>query len=155
MRILLPLLALTSCASPSTAPAAPGAMMELRTAVADLNRAYQAADVARLEQLVSADYVHTNSGAAPIGREQWLAWNRTRAERHASGAWSTASYDVSDLRIDELDADTALVTGRVRTAGTRDGVLSQLDLRFTSVWMLRNGAWVRVAFQDAPVPASS
>jgi ketosteroid isomerase-like protein len=127
--------------------------MTLRDAVAALSDAYRTADVARLERLVTPDYVHVNAGAAPIGRHEWLDWNRLRARRHASGAWSTRTYDVSELVVVE-HGDAAVVSGRVRSSGVRDGEPWSVDLRFTSFWVRRGGAWMRAGFQDAPVPAA-
>jgi ketosteroid isomerase-like protein len=124
----------------------------LLAAFNELNQAYRTADVDRLESLITADYVHTNGGSPPIGRDQWLDWNRLRAERQASGAWVTETYDVEEVQV-RAYGDTALVAGVVRSQGVRDGAATRVAVRFTSFWVFRDGAWRRAAFQDAPLPA--
>lgn len=125
----------------------------LRGAVAAVSEAYLAGDVERLAELIPEDYVHTNQGSEPISREAWFDWVRLRAERHRSGTWSTDAYDVSELRY-VLNGDSAVVTGRVRSTGARDGAPWAMDIRFTMLWVWRDGRWKRAAFQDAATERS-
>lgn len=143
-------LLLAACAS---APSGQWARASLPSAIEALNEAYRTADVAVLETLITSDYAHTNGASAPIGREEWLAWNRLRAERQASGAWRTDSYVADGVEVRRL-GDVAVVTGVVRSSGVRDGAPSQVAVRFTALWVVENNQWRRAAFHDAPLPAS-
>lgn len=152
MRVLAgaTLLALVACAS---APSVESARASLPAAIEALNEAYRAADVGAIETLITSDYTHTNGASAPIGRQEWLEWNRLRAQRHASGAWRTDSYAVEDLEVQRY-GDAAIVTGVVRSSGSRDGAPANVAVRFTALWVLEGDQWKRAAFQDAPLSPS-
>ena len=62
------------------------------------------------------------------------------------------TYENSDLEV-RLHGETAIVTGVNVSAGTDSGRVFRRRLRFTQVWIQRNGEWLRAAFHDTAVDA--
>jgi hypothetical protein len=44
-----------------------------------------------------------------------------------------------------------VVNGLAKTEGLREGKEFKWNLRFTNVWVKRNGRWQRVAFHDSAI----
>jgi len=67
-----------------------------------------------------------------------------------SGAISLQSNDVDDLKV-QVYGNTAVVTGRSSPKGTIDGKDVSGPIRFTRVYVKRNGAWQSVLFQQTRI----
>jgi ketosteroid isomerase-like protein len=119
---------------------------ELEIAVRRFGEAWAKGDLKTLEALLSPTYTHTDVFGALNNRAAWLAYAAGRAGRSTQISFR----DVEMRRI----GDTAIVTGINDVAGggaRNSGDQRPLALRFTQVWMLRDGRWLREAFQGTPI----
>lgn len=124
----------------------------VRAAVAEFGQAFKQADVAALESLLTADYVHVNGGSGSVlSRGAWLSWIATRRSELESGALVIRDYDVEDVTV-SVRGDNAFVTGVVRSRGSRNGEAFSSNVRFTNVWVSQGGAWRRASFHDSRLP---
>jgi ketosteroid isomerase-like protein len=125
----------------------------VRAAVDDFAAAYVAADVQALDALLADPYLHVNGGSGTvIGREDWLAWVATEREALDAGFLVVDQYEIADLTI-RMRRDSALLTGVVRTSGTRDGEPFSREIRFTNVWVKEGEEWRRAMFHDSEIPS--
>ncbi|MCG3154377.1 MAG: hypothetical protein DKINENOH_00971 [bacterium] len=121
---------------------------EVHDAFSRFADAYVKADTAVLTSLLADDYVHTNADGGVLDKTRWLAFAQTRHEDLQSGKARIDTYRNDDLRI-RVYGNTAVVTGRNTTIGVRDGKAWKMNLRFTNVWVKREGRWQRAAFHDS------
>jgi len=115
---------------------------ELDNAVRRFGEAWAKGDVATIDSLLSATYTHGDVLGDFQDKAEWLAYAGGRA-----GRGTRISF--SDVRT-RIIGDVAVVTG-INTL-TGGGALSaadrhDLELRFTQLWIWRNGSWLREAFQ--------
>jgi len=122
----------------------------LRLQVERFSAAYERADVETLDSMLDANYVHMNEGSNRLNRNDWLDWNRHRYRQFRAGTLKLEQYDVSEIHL-VFNGNVAIVTGRVRASGTRDGEKFSSDIRLLSVWINRDRIWKRAAFSDASV----
>jgi len=120
----------------------------LDEAVRRFGEAWAAGDGAALEALLSPSYTHTDVFGAFLERAPWLTYARRRAGRATRIAFR-------DVRT-RIVGDAAIVTGLNEVSGP--GGRSADDraahtLRFTQVWVWRDGRWLREAFQATSVTA--
>jgi ketosteroid isomerase-like protein len=128
---------------------------DVLAAVERLGQAYRAADMQTLGGLLTDDYVHTNGGSGSrLNRDQWLSWVGSQRELLDSGELRIDTYEVSDTRV-ELYGNVAVVTGIVRSSGVRNNEPFGVHVRFTNVWVKRDGVWRRAAFHDSPMPEAA
>jgi ketosteroid isomerase-like protein len=142
------------CHAASTVPTSHACSAE--TARADVTRAvhefagaFRAGDVAKVDALLHASYVHTNSGHKAIARAAWMDWLTSRSRKIESGELKVLSYELSDIEV-IVSSNVAVVTGRVDTATQVSAGTERSKIRFTNVWMCDAGQWKRIAFHDAP-----
>lgn len=121
---------------------------EVRDAFSQFSDAFVKADTVVLRSLLADDYVHTNVNGGVLDKTRWLAFAKTRHEDLKSGKVKIDTYRNDDLRI-RVYGNTAVVTGLNTTNGFRDGKEWKMNLRFTNVWVKREGRWQRVAFHDS------
>ena len=118
--------------------------------VRQIGNAYRDADVATLENLVTENYVHTNSSSKPIDRKAWLGWVASRAKAMEEGRLAVLEYETSDLEVVRHGA-SAIVTGMNRVVRVRDGKQEESAVRFTMVFVETASGWKRAAFQDCRI----
>jgi ketosteroid isomerase-like protein len=110
----------------------------------ELARAWVEGDRATIDRIVADDWTTTDIA----GRL------RTRAEVMAdmfrSGTKPIAAMTIDDVRVRML-GDVAVVTGRTTARAT--GSQTDIFLRFTDVFTLRDGRWQIVASQGTRIPA--
>jgi ketosteroid isomerase-like protein len=118
-----------------------------RDAVIRLDRDVVAAilrgDLPFLERTYAEGYTYTG----PDGR------SRNRAEALAdlrSGATKFDTIDADDRQV-HLYGDTAVVTGREKLKGKDARGAFDSVVRYTAVYVMRDGRWQEVAFQATPV----
>lgn len=140
--ILVTVFSFNSCMSP------PSEEM-IRERVADFDEAFRTGDVTALDDMISENYLHTNPSGNVISRENWLSWNRSRAEELNSGVLTVESYETSELDIRIVSFNTALVSGINEANGVRNGEPFQTKVRFSHVWILEDGNWKRAVFHDS------
>ena len=69
----------------------------------------------------------------------------------AAGRIAYVSIDWSEDSVTQLGPDAAVLTGRMDTAVTVEGVAKVLNNRVTSVWGRSEGQWRLIAFQSTPI----
>jgi ketosteroid isomerase-like protein len=111
---------------------------ELDAAVRDFGEAWARGDVGALRGMLSPSYTHTTVRGRIQDRDEWLEYARSR-----SGATTEIAFGDVTTR---LIGDVAIITGRNDIIGGNDG-LSNRNLRFTQIWVRRDGRWLREAFQ--------
>ncbi len=108
-------------------------------------------ELKRLERLVSGDYdaladlladdlVYTHSNARVDTKESYLAPLRAGTTRYVE-------YVPSELNV-RVYGTTAVLVGRAQTRALVSGEERRNDLRFTNVWVFRDGRWRMVAWQS-------
>ena len=106
--------------------------------------------MAELDALLSPSYTHTDASGTLLTRAEWLEYASGRADRTAQIAFQNVST--------RIDGETAIVTGvnELSGGGLRNASDSEpLVIRFTQVWIWRDGRWLREAFQATPVAPPS
>lgn len=145
-------LAVAILAGTPVAVARPGGKHhEVREAVSAFSKAYVAADVEALEDLLSDDYIHVNGGSGTVlDRESWLHWISQRRENLDAGRLLIDQYEVGNVEI-RIHGETAVVVGSVISRERRNGEEFENRLRFTNVWVREAKGWRRAAFHDSPL----
>ena len=137
--ILVTLLALTPLAVAARAAGGDAAEQEIRRLNAQEVEALLGNDVATLKRLWSDDFVVTNPFNKFLEKQQVVTMTE-------SGVLAFTSYD-RKLEYVRIHGDTAVVAGgetvvwggKLPTAGQTS------HLRFTAIWMKRDGRWQEVA----------
>ena len=125
---------------------------EVRAAVNAFGRAFVEADVPTLESFLSENYVHVNGGSGNVlNRDDWLKWMKSRRSEIEKGELVVDDYRIEDVRI-ALDGDTATVIGTVFSSVSRNGNSKTSKIRFSNIWLYREGVWRRAVFHDSPLP---
>lgn len=123
---------------------------ELHQAIKNFNQAFMQADVATLDNLLTEQYLHTNSGNKAFNKASWLKWVGSRQDAVKSGQLKYDSYLTEDLSI-IIYQNSAVVTGRNIAKGISAYKPFNVDIRFTHLWVKQQGKWKRASFHDAPV----
>jgi hypothetical protein len=110
----------------------------LNATIRAFGEAWARGDAYKLEEMLSPTYTHTNVRGELQDRDAWLEYARGR-----SGA--TTQIVFADV-LTRIVGEIAIVTGRNDIAGGNDG-RSNRSLRFTQVWIRKDGRWLREAFQ--------
>jgi ketosteroid isomerase-like protein len=114
------------------------ARRELDAAIRDFGEAWAVGDTDALRGMLSPSYTHTTVRGRIQGHDEWLEYARGR-----QGATTEIAFaDVAT----RLIGDVAIITGQNDIIGGNDG-LSNRSLRFTQIWVRRDGRWLREAFQ--------
>jgi hypothetical protein len=122
---------------------------ELELAVRRFGEAWASGDLTTLKALLSPTYTHADAFGALHDRAAWLAYAGGRAGRGTQITFR----NVETRRIGDL----AVVTGinDVAGGGARNAEDQKpLSIRFTQVWILKDGQWLREAFQATPISSS-
>ena len=124
---------------------------EVLTAVKAFGRAYVEADVETLKTLLSEKYIHVNGRSGNVlNRGEWLEWVTSRRMDIKNGKLVVSDYRIEDVEV-VLDEETAIVIGVVYSSQIRNGNINTSSIRFSNLWLYRNGAWHRAAFHDSPI----
>jgi ketosteroid isomerase-like protein len=104
----------------------------------ELASAWIARDRAIIERLIAPDWVVTHVEGQRITRAEVF---RNMLE---SDATRMTSSDVDEVEV-RVFGDAAVVTGRTHARGTQSGTPFDVRLRFTDVFIRRDGGWQAVA----------
>ena len=118
------------------------ARRELDDAIRGFGEAWAGGDTDALRGMLSPSYTHTDVRGRFQDRDEWLEYARGR-----TGAATQISFADVTTR---LMGNVAIVTGRNDVAGGNIVVgdeRSNLSLRFTQIWIRKDGRWLREAFQ--------
>lgn len=116
----------------------------VRLAEANRLQALLARDFTALDRLLGDDLTYTHSNARLDGKTAYMepfVSGRTRYTRLEPSEVSTRVY-----------GDAAVLTGRMLSVALVNGTESRTDLRFTSVWVHRDGRWQMVAWHSVRLP---
>ena len=118
---------------------------DIGAAVKQMENRWQAAipnhDVSRLNALLAPDFIGT-SATGRVGSKATLL-SELRRDKN-----SYTSVEASGMSVRTSGADTAIVTGVTREAGTTpDGKRFRNARRFTDTWVKRKGKWRCIASQ--------
>ena len=109
-----------------------------------LARAWVERDRTFIEGVLAPDWSVTDGSGAVLTRQQVLDETFASTDRR-----------IDAMTIDEVQVrmfgDTAVVTGRTRASGSYRGATSSVTLRFTDVFVLRQGRWQIVASHGSMV----
>jgi ketosteroid isomerase-like protein len=117
----------------------------LRAIQQELADAWIARDRAALERLIAPDWVVTHVQGERRTRDEVL---RDMLESDATRIDSMIADDI-DVRV---FGEAAVVTGRTQARGIQSGSAFNVRLRFTDVFVCRNGAWQAVASHATLLP---
>jgi len=118
------------------------ALRALDLATREFGEAWARGDTDALRQMLSPSYTHTDVRGRFLNRDEWLTYASSRV-----GATTQIAFADVTMR---LVGDTAVITGRNDVTGGNIVIgdeRSSLSLRFTQVWVRRDGRWLREAFQ--------
>jgi ketosteroid isomerase-like protein len=141
MKSLLPCLAFTlllgACGRPPPADAVLGAeQARVAALIAD--------DHAALDRLLSDDLTYTHSNSIVDTKAAFM-------ESLTSGQLKYRSLEHSDQEV-RIYGDTAILTGLTRVHSLALGEDIRLTLRFTIVYVRKDGRWQMAAWQSTRVP---
>jgi hypothetical protein len=143
-RPTLVLLWLTGFLSVSTAAQAPN--VDFAQIEQQLARAWVESDRATIDRIIAADW----TTIAITG--QLLTRAEVMADMFRNGRTPIAAMSIDEVRVRPL-GDVAIVTGRTTARAT--GSQTEIVLRFTDVFTLREGRWLIVASQGTSIASLS
>ena len=131
---------------------------EVLAAVAELDKAFVAGDLAKVEQIHSGDYLQTNVRGQVQDRETWFSeYFRPMVPFLRAGKTRLSAFERKDLVVRDF-GDTAVVVGSLayKFAGidpSNPNVTIQPGpprlINFTQVWIKRAGTWKLAVLQNA------
>jgi ketosteroid isomerase-like protein len=118
------------------------ALVELQQQLA---RAWVTRDRSTVERIIAPEWTSTG----PDGRA-------TDRERVLEQVFATGVHKIHDVKIDDVKArvfgDAAVVTGRTHGIGDFEGAGYDVVIRFTDVFVRREGRWQAIASHASLVP---
>ena len=137
------LLLLLSAGPADQPPASAGAEQAVRDAEAARIKALVTNDLAALRTLLADDLTYTHSNGEMDGKTRLLA-------SLESGQTRYQAFAPRDLQV-RVYGQTAILNGEAAVGVTVGGEARLLDLRFTSVWVQKEGRWQFAAWQSTRV----
>ena len=105
-----------------------------------LAKAWVEGDRKFIENVLADDWCVTDLTGRVLTKEEVLR------EAFGSDERQVASMNIDDIRVRSF-GDWAIVTGRTQAAGEYQGQMVEVKLRFTDVFVMRDGRWQAVASQ--------
>ena len=125
-----------------------GGALDETSSIVDLEQrlaqAWVKSDRAFIEALLAPDWTVTDPSGQVLTRQQVLDETFSSSDRKID------SMSVDDVKVRVL-GDVAVATGRTRAAGSYQGQSASVVLRFTDVFVRRNGQWQVVISQGTMV----
>ena len=117
----------------------------LQFKIGTLDQLSWASDVSTLERLLAPEYIHTDVNGDVFTRARWLEYIKQK-----KNAQAVNDITFHDVHI-QVAGSVAWVTGENVFSGpayaTEKGAPGTRKLRFTQIWVKRDGTWQRAAFQ--------
>jgi ketosteroid isomerase-like protein len=104
----------------------------------EFGEAYKQHDAATLGRLLADDFFYTDEDGQVLNKTQYL--DRAAHTR-------LDSYRLDDMKA-RLYGETGVVTSRLSGHGTYGGKGTKFDVRYTDVFVKRDGRWQLVVSQD-------
>lgn len=113
----------------------------------EFDQALSKRDAATLDRLTTDDFMVTNTIPARIITKEAF---KERIKNMAARAFTIESRKIDDLKV-RVYGDTAIATGHVKEIRkTTDGKTTDFEIRFTDVWVKRNGKWLMASSHASP-----
>ena len=156
LRVLL--VSASLCGAVQTAGGQSSAKAEVLAALVELDKTFVAGDETKLGQFKSEDYLQTSVSGRVQDKEAWFnEYFRPLALMLRSGQTRVTTFERSDLVVREF-GDTVVVAGKLlyKYQGVNPwepNVTFQPGppavIRFTQVWIKRDGAWKLAVLHNA------
>jgi len=141
------------------------AKAELRVVMDERRKASVEGDTEKIASAMADDYIQTDIGGYVQNKMTWLnEYFKPLAELIKAGKFRWEAFDEKDIQI-RMYGDTAVVVGTLELKGSGGRPVPQhtwvadpdahpsLKLRFTRVYIKRNGKWLLAAIHNAvPLP---
>jgi ketosteroid isomerase-like protein len=139
---------------------------DLHMAMADRQKAMLAGDADSIDRLTAEEYVQTDIFGHVQDKSAWLReYFLPLAALMKAGKFHWDLYEEKDVAV-HMFSDTAVVTGSLHMKGTGARVAGrtwqeapntsiEANLRFTRVWIKRDGAWRVAALHNALTPMTA
>ncbi len=123
---------------------------KLNIAIETFNNAFQKGDINTLEEMITTNYIHTNSSSKAIRKESWFQYLKKRAKEIKLGQLEVLYYKMDQIET-VFHNKTAIVTARVYVSSKRDSTIKENSYRVTNIWVYKSGNWKRAAFHDGKI----
>ena len=123
---------------------APAAEEAVRAAELARFKAQTSGDLKALDALLGDDLIYTHSSAAVDSKASYV-------ESMRSGALKYQTIEPRDLQV-RVFGTTAVITGAAHITAVSKGLPVDNQLRYTDVWVLRDGRWQMVSWQSTRLP---
>jgi ketosteroid isomerase-like protein len=107
-------------------------------------KAQTSGDLNALDGLLGDDLVYTHSSAAVDSKASYV-------ESMRSGALKYQTIEPRELKV-RVFGTTAIITGAAHITAVSKGQPVDNQLRYTDVWVLRDGRWQMVSWQSTRLP---
>jgi ketosteroid isomerase-like protein len=151
--------------APDSAAAQRSAEHNLRAAMAERTEAFLAGDTEKVASYMAEEYLRTDVAGNVQDKTAWLEeYCRPLATMVKSGRFRWEIYEESDIRVRIL-GNAAFVMGKLIMSGSGaryseqgwiayPGSAVPLTVRFTRVFVRRDGKWLLAALHNAALPES-
>lgn len=143
-RLATLLLALTLVSPTVLAQPADRAAEAVKAAELARFKAMTTNDLPALEASLGDDLIYTHSSAAVDTKASYVGSIR-------SGALKYVSIEPSEMKV-RIYGTTAVITAVAKFTSISNGQTMNNQLRYTDVWVLRDGRWQMVGWQSTRVP---
>jgi ketosteroid isomerase-like protein len=126
--------------APATAPEAEA----VRSAELARFKAMTGNDMKALNAALGDDLIYTHSNALVDSKASYV-------ESITSGRLKYVTIEPRDLQV-RVFGTTAVITGAAAITSTSNGTTATNQLRFTDIWVLREGRWQMVGWQSTRLP---
>lgn len=101
-------------------------------------------DLPALEASLADDLTYTHSSAAVDTKASYVGSIR-------SGALKYVTVEPSEMKV-RVYGNTAVITAIAKVTSVSNGQTMNNQLRYTDIWVLRDGRWQMVAWQSTRMP---
>lgn len=153
-RIGIAVLALICISALAQTTPVDSAQQQVQQAIRQFGEAWARNDLATLDRMLAPEYLHTDIRGQALNKTEWLAYVKSRKSRGITNA----DIEFDDVKV-HIYGDVAIATGLNRLKGPAYGDEAERghsqnaihSLRFTQVWVRRQGRWLRITFQATPI----
>lgn len=144
LRLASLLLALTLVPVGVRAQSSDSAAEAVKTAELARFKAMTTNDLPALERALGDDLVYTHSNAAVDTKASYVGSIR-------SGALKYVSIEPAEMTV-RVYGTTAVITAVAKISSVSNGQTMSNQLRYTDIWVLRDGRWQMIGWQSTRVP---
>ena len=149
-RLFLPLLFLAFFSCSPTETNEEEELALLNETLSLFNQAFRDGNLTVLDSLTTDEYTHTNSSGKAFPKASWFNYLEKRSAQLASGELVMTRYELQEKEV-RLYGPSAIITGKILTAGTTNGEPFERSLRISNFWVKENSTWKRAGFHDTRI----